>query len=205
MLDRRFFARHAATVARDLLGATLVVHRPGAERRAAAGTGDGTGTARARVVETEAYVGPHDAASHSRAGRTRRTEVMFGPAGHAYVYLVYGMHDMLNVVTGREGDGEAVLLRAAEPLSGVEGRTDGPARLCRTLGVTVARHDGLDLCDPAAPLRFEPGRPPEVVSVGPRVGVDYAGDWAHAPLRFWDADSGLVSRGPRRAPGPTTA
>lgn len=199
MLPRPFFARDAATVARDLLGTTLCVERPG-----------GGGTARVRVVETEAYVGPHDAACHARAGRTPRTDVMFGPAGHAYVYLVYGMHDMLNVVTGAEGEGEAVLVRAAEPVSGVPGRTDGPGRLCKALHVTVAGHDGLDLCTRDR-LWFEAGRRPEAVSVGPRVGIDYAGDWAEAPLRFWDADSRHVSRtrrsAPRSAPAPrpTTA
>lgn len=178
-LDRPFYARPAETVARDLLGKTLCVRC-------------GDRVQRVRVVETEAYVGPHDLAAHTSKGRTPRTEVMFGRAGHAYVYFVYGMHDMLNVVTGQEGHGEAVLIRAAEPLDGVEGRMDGPALLARTLGVTVAAHNRADLLGDA--LWFEDGPAPGEVAVAKRVGVDYAGEWAAAPLRFYDPASRHVSR-----------
>src|SRR5947209_5660062 len=119
-LRRPFFARPAAEVAPDLVG-KILVHRLGPGRR----------PLRARVVETEAYTGPHDLASHSSKGRTKRTEIMFGPAGHAYVYFIYGMHEMFNVVVGKTGDAEAVLLRAAEPLDGGEANLSGPGRLGR--------------------------------------------------------------------------
>lgn len=187
-LDRAFFARDAETVARALLGA-LLVHMP-------EDAPEGAPEMRARIVETEAYVGPEDLACHASRGRTKRTAVMFGPAGHAYVYLVYGMHDMLNVVTGPEGHPQAVLIRALEPLSGIEGRTDGPGRLTRALGVD-RRYDARDLCPapPAiAPLRFEAAAAPARIEAGPRIGVDYAGDWADAPLRFWVAGNAYVSR-----------
>jgi DNA-3-methyladenine glycosylase len=176
MLPPAFYARDAETVARALLGAVLVVG----------------GDKRGRVVETEAYVGPHDLACHASKGLTKRTAVMFGPPGHAYVYLIYGMYDMLNVVTGAEGDPQAVLVRAVEPLSGVVGKTDGPGKLTRAFGVTRARHDGLPLYGPE--LWLEPGPPPRAVQATPRIGVDYAGDWKDAPLRFLDADSPFVSR-----------
>lgn len=116
---------------------------------------------------------------------------MFGPAGHAYVYLVYGMHHMLNVVTGGVGEAQAVLLRAAEPLGGLELRMDGPGRLARAFGIG-GEHNGADLV--ASDLFIAPGSPPARVSRTPRVGVDYAGAWAAAPLRFLDADSAHVSR-----------
>lgn len=190
-LPRAFFARDAETVARDLLGKTLC-HRPD-PAPAAGGPG---AVQRARIVETEAYVGPHDAAAHTRAGVTPRTRIMFGPAGHAYVYFVYGMHHLLNVVTGQEGDGEAVLVRAVEPLAGLpaETRTDGPGRLTKALGIRVESHDGLDLRGDR--LWIGDGPAPDNVAVGPRIGVDFAGDWAHKPLRCWDPESRHISRRP---------
>lgn len=149
------------------------------------------GTTRARIVETEAYVGEHDLACHSSRGETARTAVMFGPPGRAYVYLIYGMYDMLNVVTAEEGDPQAVLIRACEPLGEAAGRLDGPGRLTRTLG--VARDlNGHDLRQP--PLWIEAGSPPSSVAASPRIGVDYAGEWSEAPLRFFDPDSPHVSR-----------
>ena len=177
-LPRSFYARDAETVARALLGATLVF-----------------GERRARVVETEAYVGVHDLACHAAKGRTARTEVMFGPPGHAYVYLIYGMYELLNVVTGSEGDAQAVLIRAAEPLTdtvvGMTAKTDGPGKLTRALGLTRAynRHDLL-----TPPLTFGEGTPPKTVVTTTRVGIDFAGAWRDAPLRFYDADSRFVSR-----------
>lgn len=178
LLPTSFYARDAQTVAQALLGATLTFAPDGPPKRL-------------RIVEMEAYVGPHDLASHASKGRTLRTEVMFGPPGRAYVYLIYGMFDLLNVVTGEEGDAQAVLIRAAEPLENVAGRTDGPGKLTRALGVTRAynRHD-LTL----PPLSIEAGRPPERVVTTTRVGVDYAGAWKDAPLRFYDADSAFVSK-----------
>src|SRR5262249_34740813 len=133
-LPRQFFGRSALVVARELLGKELV-HEVGGRERAGL------------VVETEAYLGERDLASHAAAGRTARTEVMFGPPGHAYVYLIYGMHHCLNVVTGEDGKASAVLLRAIAPVAGIaEGmRTDGPGRLTKALGVTAAANR-LDPC-----------------------------------------------------------
>ncbi len=173
-LPRSFFAQDAETVAKALLGSVLVF-----------------GESRVRVVETEAYVGVHDLACHAAKGRTKRTEVMFGPPGHAYVYLIYGMYNLLNVVTGGEGDAEAVLIRAAEPLTAVTAKTDGPGKLTRALGITRA-HNRHDLLGP--PLTFTAGTPPDTVVTTTRVGVDYAGIWRDAPLRFYDGNSQWVSR-----------
>ena len=179
-----FYARPAAVVAQALLGSTLRVRAP-----------DGV-TRSGRIVETEAYVGPHDLACHAAKGRTARTEVMFGPAGHAYVYLVYGLHELFNVVTGGDGDPQAVLVRAVEPTAGSVGpdggrRGDGPGRLTRLLGID-RRLLGARLDTP--PLTLHPGRPPGRVVATPRVGVDYAGrEWASARLRFVDADSAQLS------------
>lgn len=177
-LPRSFFARDAETVARELVG-TRLVHRLGDEVRVA------------RVVETEAYVGPHDLACHAAKGRTKRTEVMFGEAGHAYVFLCYGVHELFNVTTGPVGHGEAVLLRAAEPVSGIATSMRGPGLMSRGLGITRADY-GRDLTVP--PLFFAAGEKPTRVSVSARIGVDYAGDWKDAPLRFFDAESRHVSR-----------
>ncbi len=165
-----------------------------------------------RIVETEAYGGPEDTASHTHAGRTARTAPMFGPVGHAYVYLVYGMHFCLNVVargTGHEAG--AVLIRALEPQIGselmrrnrqrprdaVERLCAGPARLCQALAIDRT-FDGHDLTagdrlwlSPAAAGASD-GAP---VSSGPRVGVDYAGDgWRDRPWRFWLTGNRAVSR-----------
>jgi DNA-3-methyladenine glycosylase len=178
-LDRSFFARKADTVASDLLGTVLI-------RR------DGDSLRRGRIVETEAYLGAHDLACHASRRRTKRTEVMFGPPGHAYVYLIYGIYDMLNIVTGSEGEPAAVLIRALEPLENLA-RPSGPGRLTREMGITRA-HYGLDLCAPASPIWLEAGKHPKRVGVGPRVGIDYALDWKDVPLRFWDASSPFVSK-----------
>ena len=172
VLPRRFYARDAATVARDLLGKVLVHDADGVRRRA-------------RITETEAYVGSHDLASHSRHGRTARNATMFGPPGHAYVYLVYGLHHCLNAVTGRVGDGEAVLLRAADPLDGWDARLSGPALLAKAFGVTRA-DDGADLVN--GPLSIRDGPAPARVERTARIGVGYAKDWAHRPLRFLARD-----------------
>src|SRR5437879_9811505 len=116
-LGRAFYERPAIDIARDLLG-KILVHRVGKR------------TLRARIVETEAYVGEHDLACHASKGRTKRTEVMFGPAGHAYVYFIYGMYDMLNIVCAHEGNAQAVLVRAAEAIN-FEADLSGPGKLCR--------------------------------------------------------------------------
>src|SRR3954454_12386541 len=130
-LGRRFFTRDAIDVAPDLLG-KILVHRRGGEEY------------RARIVETEAYVGSHDLACHAAKGRTARTEVMFGHAGHAYVYLIYGIHDMLNIVSGAHGVAQAVLVRAAEPLDGWDANLTGPGKLAKGFAIT-RRDNGADL------------------------------------------------------------
>lgn len=186
-LGHEFFARDALRVARDLVGAHLVVRRGGDVRAV-------------RIVETEAYRGPEDAACHARVGLTARTRSLLGPAGHAYVFLVYGMHDCFNVVCFEEGKGHAVLVRAGEPLSGIDSatRTDGPGRVARALGLTRA-DDGADLTGEG--LFVAPRRRPVKVARGPRVGVAYAGAVADRPWRFFDARSAHVSKPPPSAIG----
>jgi len=192
-LARSFFTRPSLVVARALLGRDLVR------------TFDDGTELRARIVEAEAYR-EDDPASHSFRGRTARTDVMFGPPGRLYVYVSYGMHFCMNVVTGRDGEGSAVLLRAAEPLEGLDRMADlrrlqdprllcaGPGRLCQALAITRA-HDGIDLVSGDA-LVIERGRPvrDEDVVVGPRVGITVA---AEQPWRFHVRGSRFVSRGPR--------
>jgi DNA-3-methyladenine glycosylase len=129
-LPRTFYARDPVTVALDMLGACLIHHDEGLLRIG-------------RIVEVEAYLGPQDLAAHSSRGLTARTRVMFGPPGHAYVYLVYGLHCCMNVVTGPPS-GSAVLLRAIEPLTGIPGPTAGPGLLCRAMRID-RRFDGHDL------------------------------------------------------------
>jgi DNA-3-methyladenine glycosylase len=176
-----FYAQPAREVAVQLLGARLV-RRLGPRRHAVG-----------RVVETEAYVGPHDLACHASHGRTARTEVMFGPPGRAYVYFVYGMHHCLNVVTDPAGYPSAVLLRAIEPIKRIEGSGSGPGRLCRALGIDRSLNGASLRGDE---LFLEAGPPPARVRATARIGVDYAGRWARRRLRFFDADSPHVS-GPR--------
>jgi DNA-3-methyladenine glycosylase len=185
---RGFFERGTLTVARALIGMHLV-HDDGHSVRAG------------RIVETEAYLGPRDLAAHSARGRTRRTEVMFGPAGHAYVYFIYGFWNCLNVVTGRVGVPHAVLLRALEPLGDLTAGTWGPGLLCRALNID-RRLNGADLRGDELWLESPRGAKAAVrIARATRIGVDYAGDWAQRPWRFFDRDSPYVSTapaGPRR-------
>jgi DNA-3-methyladenine glycosylase len=193
-LPRSFYARDAREVAPDLLGHVLVRASP-----------DGTRTA-ARIVEVEAY-GPDDPASHAFRGMTSRNAVMFGPPGHLYVYFTYGMHHCLNAVTGRTGEGNAVLLRAAEPLEGVDemasrrGRDriqdlcSGPGRLAQALGVARAEN-GTDLVT-GGTLWVERGSRSEPIGAGIRVGVHET----TRPWRYWLEGNAFVSRG---RPGPPT-
>jgi DNA-3-methyladenine glycosylase len=154
-------------------------------------------------VETEAYVGEHDLACHASKGRTARTSVLFGPPGRAYVYLIYGMHHCFNVVTEPDGVAAAVLVRALEPLSGItlDERTDGPGKLCRALGITLALNRE-DLTGPRIYLEDAPPIPPRAIARGPRIGVEYAGAWADKPYRFWVRDNPFVSRTPGRSRRP---
>ncbi len=148
-----------------------------------------------RIVETEAYVGEHDLACHAAKGRTPRTEVLFGPPGRAYIYLIYGMYHCFNVVTDVEGVASAVLVRAVEPVEGLspEARTDGPGRLCRALGLSLA-HNRWDLTSERLHLEAGTAVPETGVERGPRIGVDYAGEWALEPYRLWVRGSQHVSR-----------
>ena len=143
VLPTSFYARDAETVARALLGKVLVFRDQ-----------------RLRITETEAYVGTHDLACHASRGRTARTEVLFGPPGRAYLYLIYGVYDLFNVVTGEDGDAQGVLVRAGEPLANIEGKTDGPGKLTRALGLTreLNRHDLTQ-----APLTLTEGLPPSQI------------------------------------------
>jgi DNA-3-methyladenine glycosylase len=186
-LPEDFYARPALTVARELLGTHLVLEEGG--RRC-------TG----RIVETEAYIGEHDLACHAAKGLTSRTEVLFGPPGRAYVYLIYGMHHCFNVVTEAPGVAAAVLVRAVEPVEGFAPgvRTDGPGRLCRAFGITMV-HNRWNLQESALYLTAGEPVPEPQVARGPRIGVDYAGVWAAEPFRLWVKDSRHVSKGPAKA------
>ena len=172
-LPAAFSGRDTTLVARGLLG-QLLVHGPRV----------------GRVVETEAYLGPHDHACHSYKGRTPRTEVMFGPPGRAYVYLIYGMHLCFNVVTG---NGAAVLIRALEPVEGIDARTDGPGRLTKALGLSLRAHNGVALDAPPFFLARGLDVEPRHIAATARIGVDYAGSWARRKLRFFDKRSAFVS------------
>ncbi len=147
-----------------------------------------------RIVETEAYLGPDDLAAHSAGGRrTARTEVMFGPPGHAYVYFIYGFWHCLNVVTSPVGVPHAVLLRAVEPLSNITAGTWGPGLLCRAMAIDRALN-AADLRGDVLWIERPAGRRRAVrVGTGPRIGVEYAGEWARRPWRFFDRDSPYVS------------
>jgi DNA-3-methyladenine glycosylase len=160
----------------------------------------------ARIVETEAYCGPRDLACHARAGVTKRTRSLFGQEGHAYVFFIYGMHDCFNVTCRGVGFGHAVLVRAAEAVSGFPAgvRLDGPGKLARAMGITRAQ-DGHDLTRPPLYVCRRPKRPARI-EVTPRVGVAYAGAWADRPWRYLDPSSASVSKPPKSAIGrPRTA
>jgi DNA-3-methyladenine glycosylase len=187
---RAWFDRPAVEVAADLLG-MLLIHD------------SVEGLVAGRIVEVEAYQGPEDLAAHSARGMTPRSAVMFGPAGHLYVYLVYGLHHCANVVCGPGTKPEAVLLRAAQIVQGealarlrrgdvpVTRLAAGPGNLGAAFGLDRSLN-GADLL--AGPVRLAPGETPKRVERTPRVGVDYAGDWASAPLRFSVADDRYRSR-----------
>lgn len=204
LLTRTFFEAPPEQVAPRLLGKVLA-------HFSAAGVMAG------RIVEAEAYLGPHnnppDPAAHSHRGPTPRNRVLFGPAGHAYVYAIYGRYFCMNVSCEVEGRAGCVLLRALEPLAGAEGMvanrglgrdaaprelTSGPSRLCQALGLTRAAHNGLDLLDSESPLQvFDDGFQVAEVLVTPRIGLHVAVDW---PLRFALPEHKCVS-GPRNLDG----
>ncbi len=183
VLGPGFFERDVVSVARELLGCTL-----------------GFGGRVGRIVETEAY-DESEPACHAYAGLTARTRPLFGPAGHAYVYLSYGIHELFNVVTGNDGHGAAVLIRALEPVAGIEamrerrpGRSDrelcsGPGRLTLALGITL-EHNGLALDGSEQGPQLRAGAPPSEIVAGTRIGITKA---AELPWRFHEADSAWIS------------
>lgn len=152
-LPQRFFERHSTEVAPDLLNKLFIIGRTAS-----------------RIVEVEAY-SSDDPAAHTFRGRTKRNEVMYGPAGHLYVYFIYGMHYCVNIVTGLQGDGQAVLIRAVT-IAGVDSRlTNGPGKLCRHLGIDMSNSgDRANIGDDGVP-------PPDRPLVGPRIGITKAADW----------------------------
>lgn len=168
LLTADFFADDTLQVARRLLGKLLVREIDGRRMMG-------------RLVEVEAYLGPDDLAAHSSHGRTPRTEVMFGPPGHAYVYFVYGMHHCLNFVTEAEGVPQAVLIRALEPGPGV-GRCSGPGLVCRALDID-RRLNGVALRPPELYV-VDDGYDPGPIHTTPRIGVGYSNQWALKPWRF---------------------
>jgi DNA-3-methyladenine glycosylase len=190
-LQRSFYKQSTIEVARELLGKYLV-------RKHSDGTTVGL------IVETEAYVGPEDKACHASRGRTPRTEIMFGPAGHAYVYFVYGFHYMLNIVTEQVDFPAAVLIRAVEPIAGIElmkqrrgieqprNLASGPGKLCEAFAIDRSLN-GSDVCGRVLYIR-DNGKPIPDIVTRPRVGVDYAGKWKRKPWRFLISGNPFVSR-----------
>jgi DNA-3-methyladenine glycosylase len=195
-LPREFYLRETLDVARDLLGMELV-HR--APQGATAGI----------IVEAEAYLGVPDRAAHAWGGRrTSRTEILYAAGGRAYVFLVYGLHSCLNIVTGREGVPECVLIRALEPTEGIplmrERRglkpdaplrqlTDGPGKLCRAMGIDLSLY-GADLCGDTLYVRRPAAFAPPAILASPRIGIDYAGEDRDRPWRFHVRGNPFVSR-----------
>jgi DNA-3-methyladenine glycosylase len=190
ILRRGFYDRDTEIVARELLGMILECNTP-------------EGIASGIIVETEAYIGEHDAACHAAAGRTRRTEPLYGPPGNAYVYFIYGMHWCINAVTRAEGLPSAVLIRALEPLNGIplmrrrrpkarsdRDLTNGPGKLCAALGID--RHmNGLPLQRYPVVIREGSRVDDNDVIITPRIGITQAADW---PLRFLVRGNPFVSR-----------
>ncbi|KGP63184.1 3-methyladenine DNA glycosylase [Legionella norrlandica] len=179
-LSRSFYERDTVVVAKELLGKYLV-HHNGFEERIG------------RIVEVEAYLGQHDLACHSSKGLTKRTKVMFGPAGYAYIYLIYGMYFCTNVVTEKEGIGSAVLIRALEPIKNIQHRTQGPGLLSKAMQIDskLNHHDLLSdnfyIADPKIQTVF-------TIVEKPRIGVHYAKEWANELLRFYIKDNPYISK-----------
>jgi DNA-3-methyladenine glycosylase len=179
-LPRAFYARDTISVAQDLLG-TFLVHRVDGLDRIG------------KIVEVEAYLGALDLAAHASKGITKRTQIMYGPPGFAYVYLIYGMHHCMNVVTEPEGHGTAVLIRALEPIQNLTGKTSGPGLLCKAMGVDLHMNKH-DLCSDDFHIAAPVPDPRITIIRRPRIGVDYAGEWAEKPLRFYIEGNDFISR-----------
>jgi len=187
-LDRKFYNRSTLKVAKELLGKYLVI-----EKNEIYVSG--------KIVETEAYIGPDDPASHAYRGLTPRNKVMFGEPGYAYVYLTYGMHHCLNFVTERKGFPAAVLIRALEPADGIEilrkrkkakdliNLTNGPAKLCQALGIDRTLN-GVDLCSDIIYVEDRGNKPTKIVSTS-RIGIKEGKD---KKWRFYIENNGFVSK-----------
>lgn len=192
-LQRSFYERDTLMVAREILGKQLVHHTE-------------EGKTIGRIVEVEAYIGPDDAAAHSYKGlRSSRTEVMFGPGGHAYVYLIYGMHNCFNIVTNIEGKPEAVLIRALEPIDGIElmkkrrntgklkNLCSGPGKLCRAMGIT-RENNAEDLLGDKLYLLEGDSLSDKDIEATPRINIDYSGEAKDYPWRFIIKGNMFVSK-----------
>ena len=193
-INHYFFRQDTVELARKLLGCLLVHRTP-------------EGAVAGMIVEAEAYVGAVDKACHAYRNRSERTEIMYHDGGYAYVYLIYGMHYCFNVVTGPSGEGNAVLVRALEPVIGLDlmrkrrqtnqlqNLCSGPGKVCQALAVTKEQY-GLDLCDPSSPLRLVRFRsiPDDRITSSPRINVAYAEEAAAWPWRFYVKDNVYVSR-----------
>jgi DNA-3-methyladenine glycosylase len=190
-LPRSFYEQPTLEVAKQLLGKFLVRRHP-------------EGKTVGRIVETEAYIGPQDLACHASKGRTARTDVMFGLAGHAYVYFIYGFYNMLNLVTEAKDYPSAVLIRAVEPVGGVElmksrreldalrSLASGPGKLCQAFAIDRSLN-GADLCGNALFVEDHGEGAPKFIAT-PRIGVDYAGKWKSKPYRFLIRGNQFVSK-----------
>lgn len=197
VLPSAFYDRPTELVARELLGMILECRTP-------------DGVTSGRIVETEAYIGEHDLACHAAAGRTRRTDPLYGPPGIAYVYFIYGMYWCFNAVTRAAGEPSAVLVRALEPIRGIDlmrkrrgprvrreaDLSNGPGKLCQALGITDVnnRHP---LQRPPLVIRHGSEVPRTSVTVTPRIGISQSADW---PLRWFVTDNPFVSRTPAAFP-----
>jgi DNA-3-methyladenine glycosylase len=179
-LPRKFYDRSTVVVAQELLGKYLVHVHDGIKYIG-------------KIVETEAYLGPHDLAAHSARGLTARTKIMFGPPGYAYVYLIYGMYYCMNVVTEREGHASAVLLRAVEPIKNIYDRTQGPGLLCKALHIDK-QLNGQDLLSNKFYIADNFVSEKIGIIKKPRIGIDYAKHWAKRLLRFYIKDNPFVSK-----------
>jgi DNA-3-methyladenine glycosylase len=179
-LSREFYERKTILVAQELLGKYLIHVANGIEQIG-------------KITEVEAYLGVHDLAAHSAKGLTARTKVMFGLPGHAYVYLIYGIHHCMNVVTEPPGHAAAVLLRSLEPIKNITKKTQGPGLLCKAMQIDKQLNshdltsDNFYIADPHDPLSF-------TIVKKPRIGIDYAGVWAKKLLRFYIKDNPFISK-----------
>jgi len=176
-----FFTRDPIAVAPELLGDILVHNHPT------------RGRISGRIVEVEVYRGEEDQACHAKAGRTKRTEVLYGPPGLAYVYLIYGMYHLLNCVTWPDGQPSALLIRGIEPIEGIDRTTDGPGKLTRAMDIDM-RHNRVALDGELLWIESGEELPSDRLKTGPRIGVDYAGEWAARPWRYWEAGNRHVSK-----------